>query len=272
MPEVGLDFPRAWVEFPDPDEPINHLYRLDLTWLTSNWTCIFGRGCQGIYEDRPDDGCCTQGAHFTDHDDEQRVRNWAKKLTKKSWQYYDEAQPARKNGALNVIEPDPDGEPKTRVVDGACIFLNRPGFAGGEGCSLHHLAESKGVHFVKTKPDVCWQLPIRRSYESIERPDGVTMTVEVIGEFDRRGWGEGGADFDWYCTSNSEAHIGDEPVYLSNKAEFIEMMGKKGYAEMVRHCEAHLAAQQASRKRLLPLLTLHPATKAAQDSGHGKGK
>ena len=25
----------------------------------------------------------------------------------------------------------------TRVVDGACIFLNRPGFAGGAGCALH---------------------------------------------------------------------------------------------------------------------------------------
>ena len=23
---------------------------------------------------------------------------------------------------------------KTRVVDGACIFLNRPGFPGGAGC------------------------------------------------------------------------------------------------------------------------------------------
>ena len=31
------------------------------------------------------------------------------------------------------------GEPpdrKTRIVDGACIFLNRPGFPGGRGCAL----------------------------------------------------------------------------------------------------------------------------------------
>jgi hypothetical protein len=28
--------------------------------------CIYGNGCQGIYADRPHDGCCTLGAHFAD--------------------------------------------------------------------------------------------------------------------------------------------------------------------------------------------------------------
>ena len=64
MPEVKLPFPRAYVEFPDPGDG-DTVYRCDLTWLTSHWTCIFGSGCQGIYADRPDDGCCTLGAHFT---------------------------------------------------------------------------------------------------------------------------------------------------------------------------------------------------------------
>ncbi|MBI0376761.1 hypothetical protein JBE27_10875, partial [Streptomyces albiflaviniger] len=45
--EVGLDFARAWVEFPDPADD-EQLFRCDLTWLTSKWTCIFGQGCQGI--------------------------------------------------------------------------------------------------------------------------------------------------------------------------------------------------------------------------------
>ncbi len=51
MPEVDLDFPRAWVEFADPEDA-DQVFRCDLTWLTSRWTCIFGRGCQGIYADR----------------------------------------------------------------------------------------------------------------------------------------------------------------------------------------------------------------------------
>ena len=52
----GLDFAREWVEFTDPADP-EHMVRADLTWLCSRWTCIFARGCRGILEDRPDDGC-----------------------------------------------------------------------------------------------------------------------------------------------------------------------------------------------------------------------
>ena len=70
MPEVPLDFPRAWVEFDDPGKK-SRRYRIDLTWLTSRWTCIFGRGCKGIYSTAPDSGCCTQGAHFTDKADDE---------------------------------------------------------------------------------------------------------------------------------------------------------------------------------------------------------
>ena len=32
----------------------------------------------------------------------------------------------------------------TRLVDGACIFLNRPGFATGPGCALHQVALARG--------------------------------------------------------------------------------------------------------------------------------
>ena len=72
VPEVRLPFPRAFVEFVDPADA-DQVFRCDLTWLTSRWTCIFGRGCAGIYADRPNDGCCTLGAHFADSDDEKRV-------------------------------------------------------------------------------------------------------------------------------------------------------------------------------------------------------
>src|SRR3954447_23631564 len=70
--EVPLDFAREWVEFVDPSDP-EHLIRADLTWLASAWTCIFGRGCAGVVEGRPDDGCCSHGAFFADEDDLHRV-------------------------------------------------------------------------------------------------------------------------------------------------------------------------------------------------------
>ena len=244
MPEVDLDFPRAWVEFTDPADE-SQVFKCDLTWLTSRWMCIFGQGCPGIYADRPTDGCCTLGAHFSDKDDEKRVKKFAKRLTPETWQFHDEG---RRNG---WVELDDDGERKTAVHEGACIFFNRPGFEGGEGCALHGLALREGMHPLETKPDVCWQLPIRRTFRDVELPDGTEYTEVSISEYDRRGWGPGGHDLDWYCSGNTEAHVAAEPVYVSNGPELAELMGQAAYDELVRLCESHLEMRSA--------LTLHPA-------------
>jgi hypothetical protein len=60
----------------------------------------------------------------------------------------------------------------------------------------------------------------------------------VIGEYDRRAWGEGGHDLDWYCSGNTEAHVGAEPVYISSRTELIALIGEPAYAELVRLCQA----------------------------------
>src|SRR3954464_9153060 len=122
-------FPRAFVEFPDPADA-DQVFRCDLTWLTSRWTCIFGRGCQGIYAARPDDGCCTLGAHFADDEDEHRVGRAVAQLSAQNWQHQGAS---RSGGWVELESPEhvPEGAlpgRKTRIVDGACIFLNRPGF------------------------------------------------------------------------------------------------------------------------------------------------
>lgn len=250
MPEVLLDFPRAWVEFDNPDDD-SERFKCDLTWLTSSWTCIFGAGCQGIYAGRPDDGCCTLGAHFADKADEKRVRTFVKLLTPAEWQLH--AVGSRKGGWVDV---DDDGARKTAVHDGACVFLNRPGFAGGEGCALHGWALRNGRHPLETKPDVCWQLPVRRLYREVERSDQTSYTEVTITEYDRRGWGAGGHDLDWYCSGNTEAHVGKAPVYLSSAPELTELMGQSAYDVLARHCAEFLAARQP--------LTLHPADPGAR--------
>ncbi|MEY9487121.1 hypothetical protein RKD26_002915 [Streptomyces calvus] len=243
--EQGLDFARAWVEFPDPADD-EQVFRCDLTWLTSRWNCIFGSGCQGIQAGRADDGCCTLGAHFSDEDDEERVAEHVARLTPDIWQHHAEGT---RNG---WISEDEDGDRQTRPFQGSCIFQNRPGFAGGMGCSLHILALREGREPLETKPDVCWQLPVRRTYDWIDRPDDTRVLQVSIGEYDRRGWGPGGHDLHWWCTSATSAHGAGEPVYVSYRAELTELMGKAGYDRLVELCEQRLAAQ-------LPMLAPHPA-------------
>ena len=254
MPEVDLVFPRAYVEFADPADD-EQVFRCDLTWLTSSYMCIFGQGCQGIYADAPDVGCCTLGAHFADKDDEKRVAGFVAQLTPDDWQLH----PGRTVRRSDWIETDDDGERKTLAVevDGqqACVFHNRTDFTsplgGGAGCALHGLALRQGRNPLETKPDVCWQLPIRRQYRTVERQDGTSYTEVSIGEYDRRGWGPGGHDLDWYCSGNTEAHVALEPVYVTHEAELVELMGAEAYAELTRHCDAHVRSRSA--------LALHPA-------------
>ena len=124
---------------------------------------------------------------------------------------------------------------------------------------------------------MCWQLPIRRTYRDVELPDGTSYLEVSIGEYDRRGWGPGGHELDWYCSGSPDAHTAPDPVYVSERAGLIELMGEAGYAELAERCEAHLALVAAATpakgaagppspggRDLLPLL-VHPATLAARE-------
>lgn len=232
--EVDLGFPRSFVEFTNPDDE-TEVFRCDLTWLTSRWTCIFGAGCPGIYESSPDAGCCTLGAHFSDADDVARVTAIVERLDPTEWELHDTGR------ADGWTEHDEDGELKTRAVDGACIFHNSRDFPGGYGCALHAHALATGREPHTTKPDVCWQLPLRRDFNEVDLGDGSTHTEILIGEYTRAGWGPGGADLDWYCSSNTEAHVGAEPVYVSNRAELTALMGAPAYALLAGHCDRFVA-------------------------------
>jgi hypothetical protein len=244
VPEVPLDFPRQWVEFVNPEDD-EEVFRCDLTWLLSRWTCIFGSGCQGIIKKRASDGCCSHGAFYSEKADEKRVEKFARALTDDEWQY-------RKQGLKGGFSEVEDGKRRTRRLNGACIFLNRPGFAAGQGCALHLHALNTGLHPLETKPDVCWQLPIRRTYDWVKRPDDTKVLVTTITEYDRRGWGSGGHDFHWWCTGNTEAHVAADPLYITYGPELTELMGKAAYDVLVEMCEQALANQVAPHPASAP--------------------
>ena len=240
----GLTPPDAheWVSFDDPAE--QRTWRFDVTFLLSHWGCIYGRGCQGVLTGvapEMEQGCCSYGAHFTSADDLARVKAAARTLTPDQWQFAG-------HGQRGISRRNADGVPVTRMVEAACIFLNRPGFAGGAGCALHRAALERGEEPMDLKPDVCWQLPLRR--EDASNPDGsVTSTV---GQWDRSHWGAGGDEFAWWCTEAPEAFTGASPVWRSMQAELRALVGKDVFNLLAPYLEA-----REGTRALLP----HPSVR-----------
>jgi hypothetical protein len=222
-------------------------YMIDLTFMASRWSCIYGRGCPGI-DDEPapelELGCCTHGAYFTDKADRKRTRDLVLQLRDDEWQYKSEAE--KLGGAIHKND---EGDWVTRVVDGACIFQNRSEFPGGAGCAFHQAALNRGERFIDWKPSVCWQAPLRLDYHV----DDNEHLTNILREWKRRDWGEGGADFHWWCTEDSLAFVGAAPVYVTMKDEIIEMIGEAPYQKLAEHLDAqlegHLLPHPARRDR-----------------------
>jgi hypothetical protein len=214
-----------WVSFEDPDEERTWVF--DVTFLLSPWTCIFGRGCQGVLTAAAPElgqGCCSYGAHFTDEEDAARVEDAAATLGPDQWQLAHRAR----TGALKRTR---SGDLATRIVDGACVFLNRPGFPGGAGCALHLAAVERRQPPMELKPNVCWQLPLRREDDAGD--DGHVTTT--VGQWERRHWGAGGAEFHWWCTEAPDAFVGAEPVFRTMRDELVALVGQATYDRVSRY-------------------------------------
>ena len=166
---------------------------------------------------------------------------------------------------------DEDGARKTRVVDGACIFLNRPGFPAAPAARCTSSPCAPGTQPLEAKPDVCWQLPIRRTYRTVERPDDTTYLEVTITEYDRRGWGPGGHDLDWYCTvEHRGARRRRAGLPSATAPSSPRSWARRATPQLVLRCEAHLdtvkRARSAGARQLIPLL-VHPATVEAGTVG-----
>jgi hypothetical protein len=200
-------------------------WRFDRRFLTSNWTCIWGRGCKGILDEPAEhlnEGCCSIGAELADPEEAMTISALAATLDPKFFQLH---------GAIDVDDVFSDNSrTNTKLVDGACIFLNRPGFAGGEGCALHLAALRGGESPIDWKPSVCWQLPIKVDWELLD--DGTE--IATVRGWERRDWGDVGESMHWCCTEAPEAYVGDRPVVESLAAELAAVAGDEVYVELRR--------------------------------------
>jgi len=201
------------------------LWRIERGFMESNWTCIWGRGCLGILDHPAEElrqGCCSVGAELTDLDEAMNVSALAATLPPTRWQFHDRVD---EHDVFNDAT-----RTNTKVVEGACIFLNRPGFAGGEGCALHLEAVAGGESPLDWKPSVCWQLPVRVDWEM--QPDGIEHAT--VRRWSRADWGDEGTTMAWCCTDGDRAYVGDTPVVDSLADELQGIVGTEVYVELRR--------------------------------------
>jgi hypothetical protein len=196
-------------------------WRFDRTFFTSRWTCLWGRGCLGIHDvPTPElaEGCCSIGAELADEDEAMLMSALAATIDPTRWMHRD-------HGVFKD-----ETRSATNVVDGACVFFNRPGFPGGAGCALHLEALATGESPTDWKPAVCWQLPIKVDWE----PDGDDRETATVRGWSRADWGDDGETMAWCCTEGELAYVGDQPVVESLGVEIEALVGTPVYLELRR--------------------------------------
>lgn len=209
-------------------------WRFDVAFLQSSWTCIFGRGCLGIGAEPAEHlghGCCSMGADLDGDDEARMLSAMAAMLEPGRFEHHEQAA----RGGIFA-----DGRrAATRVVDGACIFLNRPGFAGGAGCALHLAALDADESPLDWKPSVCWQLPIKVDWE----PGPDDTEVATLRRWTRADWGPEGETMAWCCTEGDRAYVGDRTVLDSLSEELEAVLGTAVHVELRRRLTSESTAE-----------------------------
>lgn len=204
------------------------VWRFETGFLTSNWTCVWGQGCLGILPapaEARQEGCCSIGADLGDEAEAMMISAMAAMLDPAQFQHHADAVDVAAGGIFRD-----DERLHTRVVDGACIFFNRPGFVGGVGCALHLAAAAAGESPLDWKPSVCWQLPIKVDWA----PTLDGRETAMVRRWSRADWGDDGETMAWCCTEGERAYVGDRPVIASLAEELEGMVGTEVFVELRR--------------------------------------
>ncbi len=227
-PNTDQPYEARYERFTDPVDGTR--WRIDVGFTSSNWTCIWGRGCEGILDHRSaelNQGCCSVGAHLIDDEEAKLIGALGLMLDPARFQNH---AAAAEGGVLA------DGaQPATRVVDDACIFFNKPGFEGGEGCALHLAAVDEDESPLDWKPSICWQAPLKVD----EHDDG----SKTLRPWVRSDWGED-ETLAWCCSEPNlgddapSAYVGTETVAQSLHPELVGLVGPEIAVELRTRAEA----------------------------------
>jgi hypothetical protein len=248
QPLPGLDGP-----VPDEAVVVRHgddEYVLDVLALTSNYQCIYGRGCKGTTplagegpgRHQPADpsvaGCCritpsydfataeVDEADAARVDSPLRVKPFADALGPDDAQHYEQIAA----GEWYVEEHDELGSLVSRhtAVGGNCIFLNTETPQDKLGCSLYHLANRLGLDPKQTRPMVCHSAPAA-AFTVAELANGgervlVTLRPHWFGWFAAEGY---------FCMSDPAAFSAGEPVFRRMASEYSTLLGESVYGALL---------------------------------------
>jgi len=225
---------REWATFIDARDASQ--WNIDLTFLASSWTCIYGRGCKGIHG-KPVGGCCEAGVFIqVGADDEQGAEDFAKlsdrveELTQEDWdlvgEYRDSWFKERSRGSRH-----------TRLSDGMCVFQNTgDGPSGTIGCAFHVAAIRRGEDPLDWKPYTCGLVPF-----AVDHSDDETKHTLRPYEHERD-WGSGdGEPLDWWCVDAPEAYIADQALYRTEERLLRRVLGDDLYDEVAAHMDARFS-------------------------------
>jgi hypothetical protein len=239
---------RGTVTFTDRD---GWNWKFDLSFMLSNYQCIWGRGCPDTSNGGTARGCCVEGVEvYAGEGDEEgldqlaAIRRRVRQLTDEDWQ--------NRQVALRKGGRDPwakarfkRGSAHTRIHRGACIFHNRPDHPAGAGCALHVAALRRGEDPLDWKPATCWQIPL---FFEIDE-DTSTTTVRAARTTD---WGEEGV-LNWWCTETDEPFSAAQPLYVGMEAELRRVCSDDVYDALAAHCRKREQARRARGPTPLPM-------------------
>jgi hypothetical protein len=224
-------------------------WEFDLSFMLSNYRCIWGRGCPDTQQRHSLRGCCVEGVEIyqgredtAGGEDLEMIRGRVEQMTDDDWQ--------NRQVALRRGGRDPWGKARfkrdsvhTRIYRGACIFHNGGEHPAGAGCAFHIAALRRGQDPIDWKPQICWQVPLFLDIND----QTSTTTVRASRTID---WG--GEGIDWWCTERAEAFSGNQAVYVSMEAELRRLCGARVYDELAAYCRAHQHAGDPRGPTLLP--------------------
>lgn len=273
MPQQGSDnYKEIKMKATAHSKPVDYLefeysdqrYRVNLTFMLSNWSCLYGNGCIGLHSKTdkdfiPDAGCCSIGFNFNAEEELDRIQSRVDQLTEADWDVELQQVVASKGTWYKYLGENAN----SRVHEKVCVFNNRAGGSGKTGCAFHHLAARIGEHYVDVKPEVCWQLPLR-----VYSDDKDIMVIEP---WDSDEWGEPDDDGThdsfvcWWCIDTPDAYIGDKSVYRSMEAELRKILSDEVYeymcAEIEKRMGNYVAPMPGSMvndgKPMLPLIVVN---------------